>query len=277
MTGCYPVPPWPLEAPRMLSRLTENDELMSAGPSQVRSPPAIHQEPLLDTPGRAREPEDGAWARAGGAGRGGLRALPLRQMARGRVAGMCWWPNTLPHLARVSGRTHGRDVWGQTQRHQGSGETPGVLPVPERGRGPGQSALQDAGLPEARGHPGAAQPVGEEDRAAQHGGAGRTGPPWARTQRGVEPAPTLGSGSPGHQQGVRVQEPEGGPGLCTFWLEPGGGTASHQRQGPCRQVSASEKSHRGRVTTAGPRGRRPPGGMGHGGTVTSGPTCAGRL
>lgn len=154
-------------------------------------------------------------ARAGGAGRGGLRALPLRRMARGGAAGMCWWPNTLPHLARVSGRTHGRDVWGQTQRHQGSGETPGVLPVPERGRGPGQSALQDAGLPEARGHPGAAQPVGEEDRAAQHGGAGRAGPPWARTQRGVEPAPTLGSRSPGHQQGVRVrvrvQEPEGGP------------------------------------------------------------------
>lgn len=61
-----------------------------------------------------------------------------------------------------------------------------MLPVPERGRGPGQSALQDAGLPEARGHPGAAQPVGEEDRAAQI----RVGPRQAtkgthRRERGV--------------------------------------------------------------------------------------------
>lgn len=67
-------------------------------------------------------------------------------------------------------------------------ETPGaqgdnrLLPVPERGRGPGPSALQRAGLPEARGHPGAAQPVGEEDRAAQIGGGhtGRHGHPPQR-------------------------------------------------------------------------------------------------
>lgn len=61
-----------------------------------------------------------------------------------------------------------------------------MLPVPERGRGPGQSALEDAGLPEARGHPGAAQPVGEEDRAAQNWGGGRAGPPMGTHHRDGE-------------------------------------------------------------------------------------------
>lgn len=79
-----------------------------------------------------------------------------------------------------------------------------MLPVPERGRGPGQSALEDAGLPEARGHPGAAQPVGEEDRAAQSWGGGRAGPAMGTRHRDGE--------SPPQQENT-----------CARWLGEGGG------------------------------------------------------
>lgn len=125
-----------------------------------------------------------------------------------------------------------------------------MLPVPERGRGPGQSALQDAGLPKARGHPGAAQPVGEEDRAAQRGG-GAAGHGYRQRERCGTP-PT-GSRPPYGQQGVGVRVGVwGGPSRCTcqLWLpKPSGGTASHPRQA-CPVVSASEKSRGGRVPTA---------------------------
>lgn len=86
-------------------------------------------------------------------------------------------------------------------------ETPGAqgdnrpLPVPERGRGPGPSALQRAGLPEARGHPGAAQPAGEEDRAAQIG-AGHTGPPWAHIAEMARPPPSTWTPVRGDDGGV---------------------------------------------------------------------------
>ena len=119
-----------------------------------------------------------------------------------------------------------------------------MLPVPERGRGPGQSALQDAGLPEARGHPGAAQPVGEEDRAAQI----RVGPRQAtkgthRRERGVHRH--LAQGHLGKVAGWGSRNHRGGapspctrhPGWSVLRSELVDGTESHRWQGhslvPC--------------------------------------------
>lgn len=133
-----------------------------------------------------------------------------------------------------------------------------MLPVPERGRGPGQSALQDTGLPDARGHPGASQPVGEEDRAAQRGGGGRPGPPWARREGGVEPAPHRAAELLSEVSKRRCQNPSGGPsrGTALPWLPgPSGGTASHHRQAYL-VVSASEKSQGAGSHLAGPFGWR---------------------
>lgn len=87
---------------------------------------------------------------------------------------MCWCLSpTLsgpPHLSWGGGRRQGTMSVGTDAATPGAPGDNRLLPVPDRGRGPGPSALQRAGLPEARGHPGAAQPVGEEDRAAQIGG-----------------------------------------------------------------------------------------------------------
>lgn len=135
---------------------------------------------------------------------------------------------------------HGMKVWGQMQRHQGAEETTGLLPVPERGRGPGQSALEDAGLPEARGHPGAAQPVGEEDRAAQKRGGGRAGPPWARIT-GRRGTPTWQEDTCARWLGEGAGPGAGAPRLCTchpgWWIlrVPGSSMALSATSGrvPC--------------------------------------------
>lgn len=196
--------------------------------------------------------------------------MPLRRMARGRVAGMCWWPNTLPHLARVSGRTHGRDVWGQTQRHQVGkwGDTRCVTCPRARAR---TWPVGPAGCGAARGTR-APRGCAACGRRGQSRSARGRGPRRAAVGTDTEvwsPPPHWAVDPRVISKVSECRNQRGDPGLCTCqpWLEPGGGTASHQRQGPCRQVSASEKSHGGRVPTAGPRGRRPPGGTGRGGTV----------
>lgn len=124
-----------------------------------------------------------------------------------------------------------------------------MLPVPERGRGPGQSALQDTGLPDARGHPGAAQPVGEEDRAAQSGGGGRPGPPWAQREGGVEPAPHRAAELLSEVSERGCGSPSGGPsrGTCLPWLPEPSGVALRPTTG--RPTSWSQL--RGRVMGAG--------------------------
>ena len=145
--------------------------VLGAGLLRGAVPACLPPGTLLDPRGRL-EPKDRALGWGRGCGMGGVEGLASEVGG----TGWCGEDVRVPLLSRAGGRRHGRDVWGQTRRHQGTGETTGMLPVPERGRGPGQSALQDAGLPEARGHPGAAQPVGEEDRAAQRGGGGHARP-----------------------------------------------------------------------------------------------------
>lgn len=152
-----------------------------------------------------------------------------------------------------SGRRQGTTSAGRDAEPPGAQGDNRLLPVPDRGRGPGPSALQCAGLPEARGHPGAAQPVGEEDRAAQIG-AGHTGPPWAPVAEMASPPPgtwTPVQGGGGYNLStatlpVSLPSPSSpmalsatsGRGLCRVV------TLSHR---PASVVTASEASRGGRV------------------------------